>query len=172
MEPELSLDTASIVAEVLKGYPLPVRGTHGVVHWARVLENGLRLAELTGANPAVVTLFALFHDSRRTNEGHDPGHGHRGAKLAHALRGTFVHLEDAAFEQLFDACRYHTERDFSRDVTIQACWDADRLDLGRGWIVPDPKRLGSEAARSLIPWAHERARAGVEPDILAGGWGL
>jgi hypothetical protein len=35
--------------------PLP-RAEH---HWARVLENGLRLASATGANPEVVTLFAL-----------------------------------------------------------------------------------------------------------------
>jgi uncharacterized protein len=172
MELALSLDTASIVSKVLKGYPLPVRGTHGVVHWARVLENGLQLAELTGANPEVVTLFALFHDSRRRNEDHDPGHGHRGAKLARALRGIFVHLEDAAFEQLFEACRYHTEGEFSNDVTIQACWDADRLDLGRVWIVPDPKRLGSDAARSLIPWAHARACERVEPTIVAREWGF
>ncbi|NBQ41773.1 MAG: hypothetical protein EBU23_04210 [Mycobacteriaceae bacterium] len=83
-----------------------------------------------------------------------------------------MHLEDAAFEQLFEACRYHTEGEFSNDVTIQACWDADRLDLGRVWIVPDPKRLGSDAARSLIPWAHARACERVEPTIVAREWGF
>ena len=61
-------DTAMLVREILRGYRLPVRGTHGVVHWARVLENGLRVAELNGADTRVVTLFALFHDSRRVKK--------------------------------------------------------------------------------------------------------
>lgn len=33
---------------VLEDYTLPLAGDHGVAHWARVLENGLRLAEETG----------------------------------------------------------------------------------------------------------------------------
>ena len=63
-----AMDTAAIIHEILAGYTLPVRGDHGIVHWARVLENGLRLAEATGANVEVVTLFALFHDCRRVNQ--------------------------------------------------------------------------------------------------------
>ena len=35
----------------------------------------------------------------------------------------------------------------SRDVTIQACWDADRLDLGRVGERPNPTYLGTKAAR-------------------------
>jgi uncharacterized protein len=34
-----------IVHAILKEYALPWDGIHGVAHWARVLENGLRLAE-------------------------------------------------------------------------------------------------------------------------------
>jgi hypothetical protein len=37
-------DMAAIVIEILRGYALPERCPHGVVHWARVLENGLRIA--------------------------------------------------------------------------------------------------------------------------------
>ncbi len=66
-----TFDTGAIVRDILTGYALPPRGYHGVVHWARVLENGMRLAAETGANPRVVTLFALFHDARRLNEGRD-----------------------------------------------------------------------------------------------------
>ena len=66
-----------ILEAVLDEYALPWNGIHGVGHWARVLENGLRLAEQTGANLDVVSLFALFHDSKRVNEGHDPDHGQR-----------------------------------------------------------------------------------------------
>jgi uncharacterized protein len=92
--------TTAIVREVLAGYSLPVRGIHGVVHWARVLENGLRLAETTGANVNVVTLFALFHDCRRVNEGWDGDHGLRGAEFAQSLRGTLVNLDDTEFRLL------------------------------------------------------------------------
>ena len=39
------LNLKPIVHIILSEYELPWDGTHGVSHWARVLENGLRLAE-------------------------------------------------------------------------------------------------------------------------------
>ena len=35
----------------------------------------------------------------------------------------------------------------SKDATIQTCWDADRLDLGRVGERPNPTYLGTKAAR-------------------------
>lgn len=122
-------DTAAMMRRILHGYALFVRGDHGVVHWARVLENGLRVADATGADREVVTLFALFHDARRVNEYHDPGHGRRGGELARSLRGSLIHLDDARFALLFEACRLHTDGLTAADPTLQACWDADRLRL-------------------------------------------
>lgn len=77
------------MSEILRGYALPVRGDHGAVHWARVLENGLRVADAIGADREVVALFALFHDFRRVNECRDDGHGERGGEFARSLRGEF-----------------------------------------------------------------------------------
>ena len=37
-------DPAAILRNILPGYVLPLRGDHGVAHWARVTEIGLRLA--------------------------------------------------------------------------------------------------------------------------------
>ena len=165
-------ETREIVGEILKGYALPVRGHHGVAHWARVLENGLRLVEATGADARVVTLFALFHDCRRLNESHDEGHGWRGGDFARSLRGCLVRLPDPDFELLFLACRLHTEGLTHGDVTLQACWDADRLDLGRVGITPSPERLGTPAARALLRWADQRAVSGYEPEIVIKEWGL
>jgi uncharacterized protein len=54
-------DFPAIVAAILDSYALPVRGDHGIVHWARVMENGLRIAQATGADHEVVRLFGLFH---------------------------------------------------------------------------------------------------------------
>lgn len=166
------IDQAAIVRRILSGYALPPRGDHGVTHWARVLENGLRLAETTGAEAAVVTLFALFHDSRRVNELTDPGHGRRGAALAREWRGTMFELDDAGLALLVDACERHTDGRVEGDVTLQACWDADRLDLGRVGIAPKPSLLCTEAARELLPWAHARALRRHEPPFVSASWGL
>jgi uncharacterized protein len=167
MELTFAHDLSSIMSEILRGYALPVTGYHGVVHWSRVLENGLRVAEVTGGDREVVALFALFHDSRRINENHDKGHGHRGALLAQELRGSLVHLEDDWFDLLHEACRLHTDGLIVDEPSLAACWDADRLDLGRVGITPQPHRLCTEAARDLLGWAHDRAtRDHVPVDVL------
>ena len=127
-----------LVHRILEDYALPPHGTHGIGHWARVLENGLRLAEATGAKVEVVQLFAVFHDSRRINEGVDDGHGERGADLAAELRHLFT-LSDADFDLLYEACARHTDGLVEGDITIQTCWDSDRLDLGRVGMVPAPR---------------------------------
>lgn len=75
----MELNIPLVLKAILEDYALPINGDHGVVHWARVLENGLRLAEETGANVEVVQLFAVLHDSRRQNEMTDPEHGPRAA---------------------------------------------------------------------------------------------
>jgi uncharacterized protein len=166
------LNTAVLIREILEEYALPVRGAHGVVHWARVLENGVRLAEATGAIVEVVTLFALFHDSRRVSEYFDPGHGLRGAIFARTLRGKLINLDDRSFELLYEACRLHTDGLTEGDTTLRACWDADRLDLGRVGIAPEPDLLCSDAARGLLNWADGRASMGYEPEIVVNEWGL
>lgn len=165
-------EAAAIIREILRGYVLPVRGEHGFVHWARVLENGLRLAKITGADTEVVTLFAMFHDARRVNQQRDDGHGHRGADLARSMRATLVHLDDARFDLLYEACRLHTDGLTAGDPTVVTCWDADRLDLGRVGIPPKAKRLCTDAARELRPWAHARAEAGYEPVDVLEAWGV
>ncbi|MDA0293215.1 MAG: hypothetical protein O3A75_07115 [Verrucomicrobia bacterium] len=161
-----------ILEAVLAGYILPQRGHHGVVHWARVMENGLRIAESNGADTELVTLFALFHDSRRANEQIDNGHGQRGGDFARTLRGSLVHLDDQRFELLYEACRLHTDGLTEADPTLQACWDADRLDLGRVGITPQASRLCTDAARRLISWADNRAIACHAPTEILSTWGF
>src|SRR3954466_1645131 len=82
----MATNIALILQAVLEEYALPWDGDHGVAHWARVLENGLRLAGETGANVEVVRLFAILHDSRRVSEATDPDHGPRAAEFARTLR--------------------------------------------------------------------------------------
>jgi len=160
--------TISLIRAILQQYRLARHGIHGPVHWARVLENGRRLAEMTAANVQVVELFAVFHDSCRLNDDFDPEHGSRGAALAARFRGKHFEVCDKDFAALSAACRLHTAGLTEADVTVQTCWDADRLDLGRVGIKPHPKRLCTAAAKdsSLLKWADNRAAGGHIPDFV------
>jgi uncharacterized protein len=163
-----------ILHTILEDYALPWGGYHGVAHWARVLENGLRLAEETDALVEVVRLFAVLHDSRRINEGTDPDHGPRAAEFARTLRGRLFDLPEHEFLLLHRACAGHTHERTHPDVTIQTCWDADRLDLGRVGITPHPNRLCTEIAKQpkVIKWADHRATFGVVPEFVWEEWGI
>ncbi len=143
---EKSVNLKPIIHEILEDYALPLRGDHGVSHWARVLENGLRLSTLTEANVTVVSLFAVFHDSRRINECTDADHGLRGAEFAAEQRGRLLDISDHEFNLLYRACEGHTHERTPPDITIQTCWDSDRLDLGRVGITPHPSKLCTEMA--------------------------
>jgi uncharacterized protein len=161
----------ALIQEVLAGYPLPLDGIHGIAHWARVLDTGLRIAQANRGDQEVVTLFAIFHDSRRVNEHQDRGHGLRGGDLARSLRGTLIHLNDDRFERFHEASRLHTDGTTTGDPTIGACWDADRLDLGRIGIEPDSRLLSTDPGRGLVAWAQRRAVRQYEPLKILRSWG-
>jgi uncharacterized protein len=163
-----------VLHAALEDYDLPWGGDHGIAHWARVLENGLRLAGETGAVVEVVALFAVLHDCRRVNEHRDPEHGPRAAEFATSLRGRLFDLPDHEFGLLYRACHGHTHERTHPDVTIQTCWDADRLDLGRVGITPHPSRLCTGAARrpETIRWADGRASLGFVPEFIREEWGI
>lgn len=168
------MNLRSLLQTILDQYELPLDGDHGVAHWARVLENGIRLSETTGANLKVVSLFAVLHDSRRINEVTDPAHGPRAAEFASELWGSAFKLADHEFRLLYRACEGHTHERDHTDVTIQTCWDSDRLDLGRVGITPHPSRLCTEMAKrtETIKWADGRASLGVIPDLVRNDWGI
>jgi len=154
------------------GYALDPLGTHGLGHWARVLENGLRLAELTKADPLVVALFAVLHDCQRVNEGTDRGHGLRSSHLVEGPVSLIAGLNKEAAEQLRFACAHHTDGSLHDDPTIGTCWDADRLDLARVGIRPQPTLLCTSAARDrdAIQAATKRAVSGVVPPFVYEHW--
>ena len=170
MAPNVSL----VLHAVLEDYALPWGGDHGIAHWARVLENGILLVRETGASLEVVQLFALLHDSRRVNEVTDPDHGPRAAEFATLLRGRLFDLPDPEFGLLHRACHGHTHERTHPDVTIQTCWDADRLDLGRVGITPHPSRLCTQTAKrpEIIKWADGRATFRVLPQFVQVEWGI
>jgi uncharacterized protein len=67
-------DRPELIQLIREQFVLEWDGIHGAPHWAHVRENGLRLAEVTGAKRNVIKLFALLHDSRRRHDGADPHH--------------------------------------------------------------------------------------------------
>src|SRR5215210_2731061 len=146
----------ALIGVIKQGFKLDWRGIHGVPHWARVRENGLRIGKLVGANLAVVELFAFLHDSQRFNDDSDPEHGHRAAAFARSLRGSLIHLSDQDFALLTQACQHHSDGRTEADVTVQTCWDADRLDLGRVGIEPKAAYLCTAIAQdpAIIQWAY------------------
>lgn len=168
------MDLKPVLKAVLDEYQLAWTGPHGIGHWARVLENGLWLAPESGADVVVVKLFAVLHDSRRRNDVSDPEHGLRAADFVRSLQGRLLQLPQAALCLLCRACEGHSHERTHPDATIQTCWDADRLDLGRVGITPHPSRLCTAAARrpETIHRAEGRARFGVVPQFVRTDWGL
>jgi uncharacterized protein len=148
-----------LIATIRAQFALDWYGIHGIQHWERVRENGLRLARNTGANPTVVELFAHLHDSRRLDEWEDIGHGPRAAAYLQTLRGRYFEISDEELELLVHACRHHSDGFMEGDITVLTCWDADRLDLGRVRIRPDPRYLCTAAAQEpdMLAWAYRRS---------------
>ena len=76
---------------------------HGLKHWQTVERNGHYLANFNGADKAVLSYFAYFHDCMRENENRDRGHGPRAAVFAKKHRD-LIPLNDIQFKQLVGAC--------------------------------------------------------------------
>jgi uncharacterized protein len=152
---------AQELIEILREhFSLDWRGIHGAPHWARVRENGLQLAKLTGASMRVVEAFAFVHDSCRLSDGSDPDHGLRAAKFARYLvEIEKLPLAPDELKLLELACEHHSSGRTVGDITICTCWDSDRLDLGRVGVLPRPEYLCTAPAKnpSLIKWAYERS---------------
>lgn len=126
-----------------------VGGVHGIDHWDRVYENGQKLIT-PEVKPLVVGLFAYLHDSCRINDGEDLGHGERAVDFISSLRDTLLKdVSDEDIQLLKTACRLHTVTISTGDPTIDACFDADRLDLWRVGITPDPTRLATEKGKEI-----------------------
>ena len=170
----MSIVTIELIAKIKDQYRLKWHGTHGIKHWNRVYDNGMKLASQDGVNSNVVQLFSIFHDACRKNEHWDRNHGTRGAKLAIKLC-EIIPLDDTEFNLLTTACSLHTNTLDHEDITVQACMDSDRLDLGRVGFYPDADRLCTPMAKQkeIIEWAYHRSINDTEiPDQPFGLDGL
>ena len=156
----MSSDRRRALLRVVRArFRLDWQGIHGVPHWARVRWNGLSMAAVNGARADVVELFACLHDCQRWHDGRDQEHGARAADFTLTLDRQLPNLDRPGFELLTHAIRYHSDGLTEADLTVQTCWDSDRLDLGRVGITPCPERLCTAAGRDpvLIERAYRRS---------------
>ena len=136
----------------------PSSNVHGVPHWVRVWNNARRLAEhVPGVGPSdvdVLAWFAFLHDCKRENDDADPRHGMRASEYAKRLWEIgAIGLEPDRMWLLKTALEGHSAGYFIEDPVVLVCWDADRLDLPRVHVQPDPRRMctraGAIMARAL-----------------------
>ena len=167
-----SILSVKLIETVRAQVAIDWQGIHGMPHWARVYQNGMRLARATDANLSVVELFALFHDSCRLSEGNDPHHGPRAAQLAYDLHGELFRLKQHELDLLQEACHYHTAKIDHENMTVKTCFDADRLDLGRVGDMPNPKLLCTDEGKkpATISWAYQQSLAATLPENILTSW--
>ena len=155
----MRFDFRDIAAAAKNRFCLSPKGIHGVAHWQRVQENGLKLAKHNGANKDIVLLFSFLHDCCREDDRSDPEHGPRAAEFTESLRNDLIFAEDEEFAKLVEAIHDHTHGLHSRDLDIATCWDADRLDIGRVGSKPNKRYLSTDIAKKdwVIDWAYKRS---------------
>jgi uncharacterized protein len=146
------IELPPLVQEAKDQSNLGPQSYHGFSHWDNVARNVQALCDKTPeADLLVCQLFAVLHDCKRQNEDDDPQHGPRAAGFVKKLhRAEKLGITSDQFDQLFHAVYHHTDGALHDDPTVGVCWDADRMDLPRVNIIPNPKFFSTEAAKELM----------------------
>ena len=151
-------DKQGMIAAIREQFRISWHGIHGANHWARVLHHGITIGTERSADLLVIELFAFLHDSQRHSDGGDYHHGRRGAEYARSLNTVYFELSAPRIDALCEAIEHHSGGKVHDHATVQTCWDADRLDLGRVSITPSSKFLSQEAVKHIdaaYRWSRE-----------------
>ena len=119
---------------------------HGYVHSLSVERNMMILCkQLNYGWGWGMWIFAYYHDILRLNDGADPDHGKRAADLLRGIRanGNLNSVPIGLIDSICFACENHSTMLRSGDQLTDICFDADRLDLMRVGIKPDPKMMAT-----------------------------
>lgn len=156
---------------------------HGADHWLRVERNAMSLVicGLLDADILVCRAFALIHDCKREEDGYDEEHGRRSGMMVRAIENMNLPwwgLNHRQTMELAFACEEHTVArntpGHGYTLTQQVCFDADRLDLGRVGLWPDPEYLFTHRAKimasawnngSLVPMLDQLCGAVTDPGL-------
>lgn len=124
---------------------------HGMSHLERVEQNGRKIAlHYPEAHLNVILAFAYLHDACRTSDSYDLEHGPRASFLVDEIRNTILRsFSDEEIDELKTACYLHTTSHRTGNITVDICFDADRLDLGRVNIKPDPTKMATVAGAKM-----------------------
>ena len=139
----------------IKRWPEWMGTTHSIEHWDRVANFG-RMLYKDGADMDVIMAFAYLHDSERENNAYDEEHGLRASKLIDTIRDTELkELNDEQIAKLKRACELHTIQHRTGDMTVDICFDSDRLDLYRVGILPISKRMATKQGADFVSDSHK-----------------
>jgi len=143
-------ENEELINVIVSEFKIDFNSIHGISHWRKVREIGEFLTKRTGADAQVVNLFAYLHDSKRKDENDDFEHGKRASSFIKKLyKQGLIHISDYQLKDLLFVCEHHTDSSVKSDnITIQTCWDADRLDLGRVGIMPKKQFLNTDIAKN------------------------
>lgn len=143
-----------LVQAVCNQHKLDLNHTgHGLDHWCRVIDNGLRLSAITpNVDRDVIIAFGFLHDSGRTHDEHCEVHGKVAGVYVMRELDVLIPLTNEQKLMVSIACINHTSAQPGEfplyDETLLTCFDADRLDLWRVGILPCNKYLFTDAAKT------------------------
>lgn len=130
---------------------------HDSTHFTRVSIFGFVLCRYNEAkgitvDKQVVIWFAYLHDICRRIYGYkDEEHGERAAQYVKMIRNTWLReLSDYQIYLLSEAVKWHNKITRYNEITIDTCFDADRLDLPRFEITVNPSLLATNEAKRLF----------------------
>lgn len=139
-------DIQEIKKIAIETFVMDHNSIHGVKHWDEVYENGMMLSLQPGVDKLVVALFAYLHDCKREDDHQDPEHGDRAADFVVWLRnsGKLRFLRHEQYHKLWMAClQHHKGIVDTEDITVGACFDADRIELIRCGMVPKAELMST-----------------------------
>jgi uncharacterized protein len=145
-------DNVELLDLIISQFKLDIDGDHGISHWRKVLDIGNYLAKETKADIKIINFFAYLHDAKKEDDAYDSEHGRKAGVFAQELFAKkLLPLSEEQLGRLLFACQYHADGMVKKDdITIQTCWDADRLDLWRVGVMPDKELLSTDFAKQSV----------------------
>ena len=124
------------------------------LHSTRVEAFGLLLMQAyTFVDADVVKWFAYLHDFTKMKM--SVGHGESAADYIKTIRHTILSdLSDSQIVTLQMACALHMTTRETEDMTINVCFDADRLDIQRHGIATDPQKMATDLGKRLAKYGY------------------
>lgn len=138
-------------------------------HLRQVALTAGRLAAALGEDIESAIVAGFLHDCGRTDDGGGTCHAYDSSIIARkAIAALDPHLD---VDRLCDGIARHADGDVTQDALIGCLWDADRLDLTRIGVDPDPDLLSTPVARRMVRLARRRRREREKKTALDGARG-